>query len=76
MHTSQKTAPKFSIYDTVGTLCQKYNQTRSNPTFKHTHTVALSLYNLDFRRPEICAIEPNIKVTSSVKTQNINITIR
>ncbi|MGN6974730.1 hypothetical protein ACTHSZ_10730, partial [Neisseria sp. P0006.S006] len=41
-----KTALKFSIYDTVGTLYQKYSQTRSNPTLKYAHTVALLLYIL------------------------------
>ena len=34
MHTSQKTALKFNIYDTIGTLCQKYSQICSNPTLR------------------------------------------
>ena len=46
-----------------------YAQNTVKPYFKVCPYRCLTPLYLDFRRPEICAIRPNTKATSSVKTQ-------
>lgn len=72
MHTSQKQHQSLAFM----TQLALYAKNTVNPCFKvYPYRCFTSLY-LAFRQPEICAIRPNTKATSSVKTQNINITIR